>query len=274
MRPSGRVQLWIWRLRVQLRRSAFLKRLVQQARRLRSDSRARHLRNEVRFWRRWLLTEGLEWPEDFKARFDPELPIQDHLAPLIDQFPKPTVDILDVGAGPLTKLGKTHPTKQLSITATDVLGCEYNALLDEFGLEPPVRTRYAASETLRQHIGERQFDIVHAQNTLDHSADPFAALEEMLALTAPGGFVVLLHEDNEGQRELYYALHKWDFSCEDGRFLIRGPGPGGALRDVTAIMDKRAEVECASADGLVLVTMRKPVPQKGEGRKAAILSDA
>lgn len=257
MRPSGRVQSWIWRCRVQLRRSALLKRVVELARAVRSDSRARHLRNEVVFWRRWLLTEGLEWPEDFKARFDPELPIQDHVAPLIDRSSKPSVEILDVGAGPVTKLGKTHASKRLSITATDVLGREYNALLDELGVEPPVRTRYAASETLCEQIGERQFDIVHAQNTLDHSADPFAALEEMLALTAPGGFVVLLHEENEGQNERYHALHKWDFSCEDGRFLIRGPGPRGALRDVTAIMDGRAEVECSSAEGLVLVTMRK-----------------
>ena len=257
MGPSGRVQLWIWRARVQLRRSALLKRLVEIARGFRSDPRDRHLRNEVRFWRRWLATEGLEWQDDYRHRFDPRLPIQEHLARLIDRIDGDKVEILDVGAGPVTVLGKTHKTKQLAITATDILAPEYNQLLDDFGLDPPVRTQFAASETLREQIGERQFDIVHAQNTLDHCADPFAAIEEMLALTNPGRFVVLLHEENEGEKERYYALHKWNFSCDGGRFLIAGPGPRGPRRDVTAMMSGRADVECSTASGDILVVMRK-----------------
>lgn len=257
MKPTGRLQLWIWKIRLRLRESAFLRQAVRAARRLAPDSRARHLRGEVRFWKRWLVTQGLHWPDDFAARFDPDAPIQEHVARLVDQCPHDRVEILDVGAGPVTVLGKVHPAKQLSITATDVLGDEYAGLLAELGVTPLVPTLNAAAENLRHRLGERQFDIVHAQNALDHSADPFAALEEMFALTRPGGFIVLLHEENEGKNELYWALHKWDFTCVEGNFIIAGPGPNGTPRDVTRMFSGRASVECSIDAGEILVTMRK-----------------
>jgi len=190
-------------------------------------------------------------------RLNPAAPVQEHLAAVIDRLPHAKVEIMDVGAGPLTVIGKLHPSKQLTITPTDVLAREYNALLDELGIKPPVRTIHAEMEKLRDKFGARQFDLVHAQNSLDHCADPVAGIEEMLALTRPGGFIVLLHEANEGRNELYYALHKWDFACDGGRFTIAGPGPGGPLRDITAMLRRRAEVECSIYCGEVLVVIRR-----------------
>lgn len=247
--------------------------MVRFVRGLSPDTRDRHLRGEVRFWRRWLASEGLSWPEDYRRRFDPEAPVQEHLAQLIDRLPGAHIDILDVGAGPVTVVGKIHPSKKLTITATDVLATEYNALLDEFAVEPPVRTIYAEAEKLRERLADRQFDIVHAQNSLDHCADPFAAIEEMLALTRPGGFAALLHEENEGQNELYHALHKWDFACERGRFTIAGPGPDGPRRDVTAVVSGRADVECFSDDGMILVIMRRlPTDGRGKRQRSGVVS--
>jgi len=257
MRPSGRLHQLSWRFRLRLREWPFLREVLQSIRSLASDSRDRHLRTEVAFWRRWLLSEGLSWHDDYVRRFDPRAPIDERLARIIDRLPKPRVEILDVGAGPLTVIGKIHPSKGLSITATDVLAVQYNALLDEFGLDPPVRTIYAEAERLREQLGSRQFDLVHAQNSLDHCSDPIAGIEEMLALTRPGGLVVLLHEENEGRNELYYALHKWDFTCENGRFVIAGPGPGGSRRDISAMLDGRADVECSIDAGEILVVIRK-----------------
>ena len=221
------------------------------------DTRDRHLRGEVGFWRRWLASRGLGWPEDYVRRLDPACPVEDHLARVIDRVAKPKVEILDVGAGPLTVVGKIHPSKQLSITATDVLGREYEALLAEFDVRPPVRTLYAEAEKLRERLPGRQFDIVHAQNSLDHAADPIAALQEMLALTGTNGFIVLLHEENEGENERYQALHKWDFSEEGGRFVIAGPGPRGPRRDISTMLSGQVEVECSVAEGVILVIMRK-----------------
>jgi SAM-dependent methyltransferase len=247
----------MWRIRLQLGKSALLKDLVQRLRGLLPDSRDRHLRSEVRFWRRWLATEGLQWPGDYARRLDPRAPVQDYLASVIDRLPGAEVEILDVGAGPLTVVGKTHPSKTLVITATDVLAREYNALLDEFGVSPPVRTSYAEAEALRDALGSRRFDIVYAQNSLDHCANPVAAVEEMLAVTRPGGFIVLIHEENEGSKERYHALHKWDFTCEGGRFVIGGPGPHGPRSDISKLVSAQAEVECSASSGTVLVVMRK-----------------
>jgi len=196
--------------------------LLRRLRGLVPASRDRQLRAELRFWRRWLETKGLEWPEDYARRFDPAGPVQAHLSRIIDQLPQSHAEILDVGSGPVTKIGTRHPSKTVSVTATDVLAQEYNHLLAQFAITPPVVTRYAAAEKLRDQLGSRQFDIVNAQNSLDHSEDPLAAIEEMLALTKSGGFTVLLHAENEGRNELYYGLHQWDFTCEDGHFIIAG----------------------------------------------------
>jgi SAM-dependent methyltransferase len=191
--------------------------------------------------------------------------VQDYLASVIDRIPSETVEILDVGAGPMTVLGKVHPGKSLAITATDPLAREYNRVLARCALEPPVRTEPAEAEKLSEQLGDRRFDIVHARNSLDHSADPVAGVEQMLAVTRPGGFVVLLHLEKEGERERYLALHKWDFFAEDGRLIIAGPGPGGPRRDISAMLAGRAEVECSIRAGEVLAVIRKPTdPKSGE----------
>lgn len=221
------------------------------------DTRERHLKGEVEFWRKWMATEGLSWPEDYRRRMDPSLAVEPYLGAVIDRLPGDSVNLLDVGAGPLTAVGKLHPTKSVRITATDVLATEYNALLDEFGIVPLVRTQFAEAEKLRSSLGPRQFDIVHAVNSLDHSADPVAGIEEMLAMVRVGGFIVLLHEENEGSNELYFALHKWDFSSRAGHFLISGPGPRGGTRDVTQLLSGRAHVECTVDDGNILVVAQK-----------------
>ena len=219
-----------------------------------------------------MASEGLSWPEDYRMRLSADAPVQEHIAAVIDRLPQDKIDILDVGAGPITAIGKVHRSKQISVTATDVLAPEYNAMLAEFGVDAPVRTLHAEAEALRAYLGDRQFDIVHAQNSLDHVADPFAALEEMFALTRDGGFIILLHEENEGSNELYHALHKWDFADTAGHFTIAGPGPGGATRDVTAMFTGRAEVECSVDSGMLLVIMRK-LP-KSKTRAAGAMSAA
>ena len=257
MRPSDRLQPLIWQAHVQLRKSEFLRSLVHLARSLVPLSRAHHMRKEVLFWRRWFVTGGLAWPDDYAMRLNPKAPVEDHLAKIMDRLPGQQVDLLDVGAGPLTVVGKVHPSKKLRITATDPLARDYDELLAEFGIEPAARTIFAEAEKLREHLGDRQFDIVHAQNSLDHSADPVAGLEQMLSVTRPGGFVVLLHEENEGRNELYHALHQWDFTTENGDFIVGGPGPNGPRRNATTILADRAKVECTLCDGKLLVVMQK-----------------
>ena len=171
------------------------------------------LQGEVRFWRNWLSTKGMYWPDDFRARFDPDLPIGGHLASYVDRVDADFVRILDVGSGPLTKLGETHPSngsrsrRPTSWRATTIACSAEPATV-------PVRTVYADAERLVEQFGHDAFDIVHGQNCIDHTADP-PGIEQMVAVTRPGGFVVMYHAENEGQREGYNQLHQWNFTCED-----------------------------------------------------------
>src|SRR5512138_2264175 len=200
------------------------------------------LKGEVQFWRNWLSTRGMYWPEDFRARCDPDRPLDGHLAPYVDRVEGDCVRILDVGSGPLTKLGKTHPFKRLEITATDLLANDYDRLLAELGIVPPVRTVRADAEELVAQFGHDAFDIVHAQNCIDHTADPQRAIDQMVAVARPGGYVVLYHAENEGQREQYNQLHQWNFTCEDGAFIIRDRT--GRTVNVTHRLAALCDVEC------------------------------
>jgi SAM-dependent methyltransferase len=131
-----------------------------------------------------------------------------------------TISILDVGAGPLTRLGYRFPGKTLEVVAVDPLAGEYDRLLREAGLVPPVRTIAVAGEELLEHFGSRRFDIAYATNALDHSADPLAIIENMVTLVRPGGAVLLRHKRNEGQSAGYGGLHQWNFDVVGDRLVV------------------------------------------------------
>jgi SAM-dependent methyltransferase len=220
-------------------------------------NRSLALQQEVQFWRDWFVTGGLQWPQDFRERFNPDQPIQDHLATYIDRLEAECVHILDVGSGPLTKLGKRHLSKQLMITATDLLAYEYDRLLAELAVEPPVRTIYADVERLTEQFGQNTYDIVHGQNCIDHTADPLRAIEQMLAVSKLQGFVVLYHAENEGQKQRYRQLHRWDFTCENDCFVIRDRR--GQKIDVTRRLAAYCDVECLRDGDAILTGIRKKV---------------
>jgi hypothetical protein len=97
------------------------------------------LTEEIGFWKR-VLPDRVATDPGYRLRADPTAPMRDPLVKfLIAQIPEETVSIIDVGAGPLTALGKTYPGKTLRITATDPLADEYVRIMQEAGMEPPVR---------------------------------------------------------------------------------------------------------------------------------------
>jgi SAM-dependent methyltransferase len=134
------------------------------------------------------------------------------------------VEILDVGAGPMTAVPKVHPGRDIHITAFDPLADDYNARLDELGIEPLVRTQRSAGEELLQHVEEASFDVAHASNCLDHAYDPALAIRNMVLAVKPGGLVLLRHERNEAVNEHYLGLHQWNFDAEGNDFIVWRPG--------------------------------------------------
>jgi SAM-dependent methyltransferase len=179
--------------------------------------------SEVDFWGDWLVgapgTE--EWTSDRESRLAPDTQIRDPLVRAeLERIPAEEVSILDVGAGPVTSLGFRYPGKTLTIVPVDPLADEYERLLRDAELDPPVRTIRVAGEDLVEHFGSRRFDIAYASNSLDHSADPFTIISNMAAVVRPGGIVLLRHKRNEGESARYGGLHQWNFDVVDGSLLL------------------------------------------------------
>ena len=182
------------------------------------------LAEEVTFWRAYLASGGEPWPDDFRRRMSPSSKLEEHVARYIAAPTGSAVRILDVGAGPLTSLGKTHPDFDVTISATDALSDVYAQLIDETGVEPPVRTQQCEAEHLTGMFGRGEFDVVHMRNALDHTYDPVQAIRQMAVVTKPQGAVVLQHYRNEAEREKYHGLHQWNLSVNAaGRFIISRP---------------------------------------------------
>ena len=177
------------------------------------------IKSELYYWDTYFGSGGLHWPDDFKARMSANLLLQPELAALLPKDRK-EVRLLDVGAGPLTYIGKRYEDYKLCIEATDPLAPEYDRLLDKYGLKPPVRTVSGDAEKLTEYFPENTFDIVHARNCVDHAYSPEHAVLQMIRVTKPGGFVLMQHAPNEAISQNWAGLHNWNFSEEGGDFII------------------------------------------------------
>jgi SAM-dependent methyltransferase len=179
--------------------------------------------SEVDFWAGWLVgAPGTEqWTSDRESRLDPNTQIRDPLVRAeLERNPAEEISILDVGAGPVTSLGFRYPGKTLTIVPVDPLAYEYERLLRDAELDPPIRTIPVAGEALLEHFGPRRFDIACAINSLDHSADPFTIISNMADVVRTGGIVLLRHKRNEGEGARYGGLHQWNFDVVDDSLLL------------------------------------------------------
>lgn len=215
--------------------------------------------SETGFWDRYLKTKGLRWQQEFADRMNPELEITEELAALIQQGKPETWRLLDVGAGPLTVVGKCRKGVKLSITAVDPLATQYDELLSKHNLIPPVRTLPGKAEEVSTLFPSGGFDLVHARNCLDHGLDPFHAVSQMLAVTRSGGCVYLKHHPNEGINEKWHGLHQWNFAMsESGDFMISSRTHEV---NVTTELTTKAEVNCTltheSGEEWLIVVIRK-----------------
>jgi SAM-dependent methyltransferase len=196
----------------------------------------------VAFWRDWLQTQGGPWADDHRNRLDPERPLQPAVRALVPVGAGGRVRILDVGAGPLTFLGKRWEGRHVDIVAVDALAHDYDRLLAEAGVEPPLRTGRCDTERLTEVFAPGSFDVVCASNTLDHSYDPLRAIGQMVEVTRPGGAVYLKHLQNEAEHERHVGLHQWNLQVEDGRFTVWN---ADARWDVEVALVGRARIERA-----------------------------
>lgn len=191
------------------------------------------------FWRGWFETKGAEWRNDYRMRLDPNQPLNVELALHAAKLEKPVIDVLDVGAGPVSTVGKVLPDKAVRLTPIDLLAANYDRLIAEFKVPVPIATIAGDGERLVEQFGPASFDIVFAQNAVDHMEHPLVAIDGMIECCRPGGLVFLRHQENEGKANSYSRLNHWDFFLDDASQHFRMRHVGGETHDVTELTASR-----------------------------------
>jgi SAM-dependent methyltransferase len=213
----------------------------------------RALPAEVGFWRKVLTDPTL--PGRWKPlRSDYAWTEEAVYAQVAGRLPEGRVTVLDVGAGPITRVPKVHPGRTFDITAVDPLADAYNALLDELGIVPFVRTQPGTGEHLLESVDSGTFDVAHASNSLDHTYDPALAIRNMVLAVKPGGLVLLRHERNEAVNEHYRRLHQWNFDREGTDFILWRPG---VRRNLSRELADLAEGEVSVDGGWIVWLLRR-----------------
>ena len=179
--------------------------------------------SEVGFWDRWIAEDGYKWPKDFIRRTDPQAPLTPQLANLVDKIDlaRPGhIDILDIGAGPLSYVGLQHPGHTIDLTVADPLAERYNRLLDDKGITGVPRPVEGYFETALAQFGPERFDMIWCCNSLDHSLDPVLGLANLLGVCRTGGVLLLSFHPDEAEQGNYKGLHQWNLHARDERIWL------------------------------------------------------
>lgn len=183
------------------------------------------MRDEIAFWDHHMATNyrsdnpgGLS--EEARFRLDPAAPLQPEFVALVAHCTNDPIRILDVGCGPFSRMGKTMPGRRMELVAVDPLADLYAELHRKYHLTPAVAPLRGDGEELASMFPAEHFDLIHANNCLDHSYDPVKALGAMFTLLKPGCTIYLRHELNAAEGANYMGLHQWNFHPVDGRFWI------------------------------------------------------
>jgi SAM-dependent methyltransferase len=220
--------------------------------------RLRGVPSEVAFWSKWFDRQGGMWGAGYRKRLS-HRPIADPLVTEAILDRSGPVSIIDVGAGPLTYLGTSYPGRDVTVVPVDPLAPLYDRLIERAGVEPPLRTMNCAGERLVETFGEGKFDIAHARNAIDHSAEPFEVICNMLEVVKPDGVVLLRHLRNEGESASYHGFHQWNFDVSGEHLVL---WTSGCLIDVTRELVDVATVEAwlePSDEGPEVVARLRPL---------------
>ena len=138
--------------------------------------------------------KDLAWRVNPDADLSQREYLLDHLRRHVS--PGGTVNVLDVGAGPLTVFPKKWITRTVNITAVDPLAEEYARLLagNTVAALGGLTSVAGEAEKLASVFPDNSFDLVFARNAFEQFYDPMLALRQMLALVKSGQWVLLLQE--------------------------------------------------------------------------------
>jgi SAM-dependent methyltransferase len=212
------------------------------------------MKDEIAFWEGYIASNyapvnGVPPSEEGRQRCDPGTPLSGELARLVDHVPGPVIRVLDVGSGPLSRVGKTLPGKQVELHCVDPLADVYAALCKKHGVNVPVAVLKGEAEHIDTLFPPRSFDLIHANNCLDHSHDPVLAISKVFELLKPGCSFYLRHEENVADAAGYMGLHQWNFSIIDGSMIIAGRH---GSTNMNSLLAGQAEIKSHKKDKFVV----------------------
>jgi SAM-dependent methyltransferase len=209
------------------------------------------VKEEIRFWENYLKDNPNDW------RLNPNLFLQHEIVNLLHVSPilnHDSVSILDVGAGPLTTLGKVCFDFHFKITPVDVLAEDYDNILSRLKIVPLIRTIKGRVEDLDIIFGLNTFELVYMQNALDHCEDPIAGLKAMINVIKEECYIFLQHFINVAENEDYSGLHKWNLCAENNQFIIWN---NTSKYNINDIFKRSVNITMLEEDGWLAVKLKK-----------------
>ena len=155
-------------------------------------------------------------------RLNPKRKLRKDVRPYLPKDQK-NLRLLDVGAGPITRLGYKWGERKIDIEALDVNGDLYREMFQKHQVTPPVITKTSEAEKVDELYEEDSFHFAFSRNALDHCYDPIKAIQNMVKLIKPGCYVLLLHRRNEGHSQGYRGAHLWNFDGVGEKVVVYNP---------------------------------------------------
>jgi SAM-dependent methyltransferase len=160
-----------------------------------SHLRAKSRKARLEFWQKWLGPE-CPWPQARAERLQKGRPLPQWAAACAP--PGLThLRILDVNAGPVTSLGVRSSTLDVELIPIDELARNYDRLLDEMQVVPPLRTQFCNPEDCLTTFGNSAFDCIYSHNGLFTSEDPVPFYQSLLQCLRPSGSLIFFLDFTE-----------------------------------------------------------------------------
>jgi SAM-dependent methyltransferase len=195
-----------------------------------AKQRTKDLLAEAAYWKEWLTAPSHEHVRTQRLKDQRRFP--KYLLDAIQARPGQTIRAIDVGSGPVSTLGTMAPDFIIDLICVDVLAESFNIFLREVGIHYLPHIVEAKGEELVERFGVAAFDVVHSANALDHFEDPALAFDRMCSVCRPGGVVVVIAVENDGEKSQYHGLHKWNLRADEKGLWLWTPNSTRNLLDL------------------------------------------
>jgi glycosyltransferase involved in cell wall biosynthesis len=130
-----------------------------------------------------------------------------------------TPRVLDVGSGPLSPLAWAVDHKLIDVIAIDPLAEIYGGILQKFNIDYPIKPLKGCGERVAEMFEKGYFDVVFTRNAIDHSDSPNDCVKNMVAVLKDGGILYMEGFENEGTRNNWQGLHRWNLRHKQGNLI-------------------------------------------------------